>query len=110
MNSAHPSDTHWTKRRWPRPIAGAAVGLASLIGSSYWTTAAEDFPGRSDLVPAIEAKLAALNIKPRTVEMTSELARKARAAIKREDYATAGQITAAVLANSQIENWRFYPF
>jgi tetratricopeptide (TPR) repeat protein len=59
---------------------------------------------------AIEAEVAKLVVKPRRFELTSEKALRVRNAIKQGDYATARRIVADVLANSHLQNWRFYPF
>ena len=64
----------------------------------------------SEIATAINDETATLNIKPRTIELTSEKATRARSAIKQGDYATASKITAEVLATSGLQNWRFYPF
>ncbi|HEX3441899.1 MAG TPA: hypothetical protein VHT93_16285 [Pseudolabrys sp.] len=59
---------------------------------------------------AIDSEVAELVVKPRRFELTSEKAIRVRNAIKQGDYATAGRIAADVLANSHVQNWRFYPF
>lgn len=63
-----------------------------------------------DVTDEAKARIAALNLKPRTLELTSEKAVRARNAIKRDDFATADAIIATALAQSRIETWRFFPF
>ena len=62
------------------------------------------------LVNSIAEHTAQLIGKPRKIELTSEKALRVRNAVKRGDYATAAQIAAGVLADSRLQNWRFYPF
>ena len=97
-------------RGWLMFVTSITVGLVSLVGLIFWGYRFEINTVRSDLTPAIKAKLVALNVKPRAVELTSEMAIRVRNAIKQEDYSTADKIAAAVLASSHIENWRFYPY
>jgi tetratricopeptide (TPR) repeat protein len=97
-------------RGWLMFVTSITVGLVSLVGLIFWGYRFEINTVRSDLTPAINAKLVALNVKPRAVELTSEMAIRVRNAIKQEDYSTADKIAAVVLASSHIENWRFYPF
>lgn len=63
-----------------------------------------------DVTDEVKARIAALNLKPRTLELTSEKALRARNAIKRDDFATVDAIIATALAQSRIETWRFFPF
>lgn len=58
----------------------------------------------------IEQKTAELVGIPRTVELTSEKAEKARQAINAGDFDTAGNISSEVLAHSHLQGWSFYPF
>ncbi|WP_347986603.1 hypothetical protein [Methylomonas sp. AM2-LC] len=51
-----------------------------------------------------------LALPKRNIELTTEKALAAKAAIKRNDFSTAAQITGDVLAHSKLLNWRFYPF
>ena len=88
------------------------IGVASLVGIGLI------FIGRGPsqdlayarVTPAIAQAMEKLNVKPRTVELNSEKAMRVRNAIKHGDYSTAHQITADVLANSHLQNWRYYPF
>ena len=100
---------HLGSRR-PLLVACAIVGLTSLASLFFCGQGLEANAASSNLTDEINAKLAALNVKPRTVELTSEKAIRVRNAIKQEDYSTADKIVASVLASSHIENWRFYPF
>lgn len=63
-----------------------------------------------DVTDEVKARIAALNLKPRTIELTSEKALRARNAIKHDDFATADEIIAAALKQSRVETWRFFPF
>jgi tetratricopeptide (TPR) repeat protein len=62
------------------------------------------------LTSAISEETTKLNVKPHTIELTSEKATRVRLAIKDGDYSTAQKITAEIVANSHLENWRYYPF
>ena len=62
------------------------------------------------VVQMIEKETAALGLKPPAVTLTSEKAKVARQAVLRGDYAQADRIAADVLAHSQLQAWRFYPF
>jgi hypothetical protein len=84
----------------------ASVAALYLYGYRPYAKAA----ATSYLAHEINTKLSALIKKPRTVELTSEKAIRARHAIKQEDYSTAEKIIASVLTSSRVENWRFYPF
>jgi tetratricopeptide (TPR) repeat protein len=87
------------------------VCLASLAGPFFCGHGfAANAAAGSNLADEINAKVSALIDKPRTVELTSEKAISVRNAIKQEDYSTAENIVASVLASSHVENWRFYPF
>jgi hypothetical protein len=66
--------------------------------------------GRTDQAAAIDDKIATLNVEPRTIELTSEKATRVRNAIKNGDFTAAREITTGVLAESHLQNWRYYPF
>ena len=83
----------------------AAILLAAPVGLAPTARAA----GR-DVTDEVKARIAALNLKPRTMELTSEKALRARNAIKRDDFATADTIIATALTQSRVETWRFFPF
>jgi tetratricopeptide (TPR) repeat protein len=93
-------------------VARAIVGLISLALASlfFCGQGLEANAASSNLTEEINAKLAALNVEPHAVELTSEKAIRVRHAIKQEDYSTADKIVASVLASSRVEHWRFYPF
>jgi tetratricopeptide (TPR) repeat protein len=58
----------------------------------------------------VAAAYAKLDIPARAVELVSEKAARLRAAIKREDFAAASDIAAAVQAQSQVQGWDYQPF
>ena len=91
--------------RFTACIALSALSLAALLGSEFAAHAA----GR-DYTDEVKARIAALNLKPRTMELTSEKALRVRNAIKQEDFATADTIIATALAKSRVETARFFPF
>ncbi|MGB7255646.1 MAG: hypothetical protein WBC94_18815 [Xanthobacteraceae bacterium] len=93
-------------------IVVVAIGVGAFVATAgiYIGRALEQKSSSSEVATAINVETAKLNIKPRTIELTSEKATRARNAIKRGDYATASKITAEVLANSRLQIWRFYPF
>ncbi len=95
-----------------RAFAIAAVAVAvSLAGLLFYRDRLGATTGASGgMANEINAKVSALIVTPRTIELTSEKAARVRDAITREDYSTADKIVASVLASSRIENWRFYPF
>lgn len=94
-----------------RSTIAVIVVLASLAGLFFCGLLGEAIAAiNPNLTNEINAKLSALIVKPRTIELTSEKASRARNAIKQEDYSTADKIVASVLADSHVENWRFYPF
>lgn len=86
-------------------VALAALSLAALLGSGFVVQAA----GR-DYADEVKARIAALNLKPRAIELTSEKALRVRNAIKQEDFATADSIISTALASSRVETARFFPF
>jgi tetratricopeptide (TPR) repeat protein len=86
-----------------------AVSLTAIVFNSMGRGSVEN-SAHASLTSTIDEKTVALNAKPRTVELTSEKAMRVRNAIKQGDYPTAGKIVADVVANSRLENWRYYPF
>jgi tetratricopeptide (TPR) repeat protein len=93
--------------------ASITIGAASLVAMGLLFFIAHGANQKSEsagAAAAINDATAKLNVKPRTIELTSEIAVRVRDAIKHEDYTTAEKITAAVLAKSHLQNWRFYPF
>ena len=99
---------------YPRLVIAVSVvmGVASLL--FLWALLHDSGPGSvanaSRIAANIRAASARLNVKPRTVELVSEKAMRARVAIAQGDFATAHRIAAAVLAGSRQQIWRFYPF
>jgi tetratricopeptide (TPR) repeat protein len=113
-----------TGRKRPIWILTVFAGLiASIIGIGYWQRQA-DVPVRSNstaapkkvsdqtalLAQMIEKETAALGIKPSAETLTSEKSKAVRQAVLRGDYAEADRIANDVLAHSQSQAWRFYPF
>ncbi len=88
-------------------IAVVAAAVTALLLMSRGLTNNTAAVG---VTAALDRQAAKLNIEPRTVELTSEKARRVRDAIKNGNYAIAGKMTADILANSHLQNWRFYPF
>ena len=91
-------------------VARVALGIVVATGLAVWRHGFESNNARASVASAVDQKTALLNLKPRTVELPSEKARRVRDAIVHQDYATANKITADVLAASHLESWRFYPF
>lgn len=83
------------------------LNLKSVSGGDASTKTIAD---KTPLIATIEQETAKLLDKPRTFLLPSEKALAAKAAIQRGDYAAANQISAEMLARSQLQNWRFYPF
>lgn len=79
--------------------------LAAILGSGFVVQAA----GR-DYTDEVKARIVALNLKPRAIELTPEKALRVRNAIKQEDFATADSIISTALADSRLETGRFFPF
>ncbi len=96
----------------PRIIlsAGIAVGVAvaAVVGVNW--TARGPGRGSADAHDAVDAAKSQLKVSPRGVEPLSEKAARVRDAIKSGEYSRARQIITDVLAKSQVQNWRFYPF
>lgn len=97
----------------PVPLLAAAViaigSLAAVVVIFHGRGGGQDIAPNA-AATVVEQRVAELDVKPRTFELTSEKAIRVRNAIKAGDYATAKQISADVLANSHMQNWRFYPF
>lgn len=110
MDDAHISSPRWINYRRLIVAIGVAAGLVALVGLICWKYGVKRNAASLDLTATIDSKLAILNVKPRTFELTSEKAIRVRNAIKQEDFSTADRVASAVLANSHIENWRFHPF
>lgn len=91
---------------------GIAIGVAFVVATGVFFIgyAIKQHSVHARVASAVDEEISKLNIKPPTIEFTSEKATRVQHAIKRGDYATARQITADVLANSQLQNWRYYPF
>lgn len=70
---------------------------------------ADDLPS-DNLTAEINKRFAALNVKPGTADFVYRKAFRVRDAIKAGDFATAGTISSAILTDSHLQRWRFYPF
>lgn len=79
--------------------------LAAIIGLTPSAQAAGQ-----DVTAQVTARIAALNLKPRDLELSTEKALRVRKAINQEDFAAADKIIAAALAETRVETWRFFPF
>src|SRR5271170_1008057 len=84
----------------------ATIGLLLLGGTPCLT----GYSRADELSSLIDARLGELGVKPSTIELTSQKALRVHRAIAVGDFATANQITTDVLAHSQVQNWRYYPF
>jgi tetratricopeptide (TPR) repeat protein len=80
---------------------------APLVGQA---SGAEHSPDSDRMAASIGERLAKLAIHPNRAESVSEKALRARRAIKTRDYPAAREIIAAVLRESRLQNWRYYPF
>ena len=89
---------------------GLVVVVALVAGVFFLNRGYNQSSAAAGLTNTIDEEAAKLTVKPRTIELTSEKALRVRNAIKHEDYATAGKMISDVLAASQLQNWRFYPF
>lgn len=97
----------------PRIFLTAAIGFAAAFiaaGLIFLVAQPPRGSGHADLRAAINDQIAKLNVEPRKIELTSEKAQRVRNAIKHDNFRAANEIVADVLANSHLQNWRFYPF
>ncbi len=68
-------------------------------------------PGAEQALALMVAqRLAELDLHPKTVVTPTDLGLETALAIKNADFAKATQISQDVLARSQLQSWRFYPF
>jgi hypothetical protein len=88
-------------------IAWIAIAVESITVTR--PSAAQDVANTPSPL-AIDEQLKALNLTPRTVELTSEKAARFRHQIEQGRYAEARALIGQVLDESNIQNWRFYPF
>jgi tetratricopeptide (TPR) repeat protein len=92
-------------------IAGVGICVAALIAIDYPVMGISAFNFGSDrLATRIDEKTAQLVGNTRNNELVSDKAKKVTDAIKRGDYTSARQITAEMLGNSVLQEWRYYPF
>jgi hypothetical protein len=101
---------HIGRTRFCRLFFGAGIASLVSIGQVSTAHADEQAAETARLNAAIAEKTAKLGLKPRTVEPTSEKARRVRSAIEHSEFSAAHQIIAEVLAKSQLQHWRYYPF
>ena len=87
------------------PSANAADTSSAPPNAAPAPTAAE-----KALAALIAERVAEFSIKPKTAVLPTDLALEAATAIKKGDYSKADRIARDVLAHSQIQSWRFYPF
>src|SRR5208282_1252390 len=86
-------------------IVSIAIGVAAhiAVASIFIGRGPEQNSASARLTSAINEETAKLDVKPRTIELTSEKAMRVRNAIKHGDFPTARQITADVLGNSHLQ-------
>lgn len=93
-------------------IGALCIGIATI--ASFLPVAeagaAEPDADAARVAAAINEKPAKLVSQPHTIELLPEKAMHVRLAIQRDDFATARQTVADMLAASHMQNWRFYPF
>jgi hypothetical protein len=96
-----------------RLLVGAALvlGLTSVAGVALLKGQRQSHdPAVGSPTSRIAESAARLTSNLSITQTTSDKARRARAAIKSDDFDTARQIIAEVLKGSKLQNWRFYPF
>lgn len=93
-------------------IGGIFLVLALIVAGFIGFGRYQGNPPKAQdpLAIAIRQETAKLLPKQRTIILPSEKALAAKAAIKHGDYVAASRISAEILANSTLQNWRFYPF
>lgn len=74
MDDAHISSPRWINYRRLIVAIGVAAGLVALVGLICWKYGVKRNAASLDLTATIDSKLAILNVKPRTFELTSEKA------------------------------------
>ena len=112
-----------SKRTVSVPLLCAAL-VVLIAGIGYYLQREGDAPPRSNsavaakatsdkgalLAQIIDQETAALGVRRPAVTLTTEKAIATRRAVLRGDFAEADRIAAEVLAQSQLQSWRFYPF
>jgi tetratricopeptide (TPR) repeat protein len=110
MQSTQKMDIPVSARRAPA-AAALKIAAASLVAIGVLLISGPLRHGAAFGEPsAIGEKAAKLSVRSSTSESTAEKAMRVRAALKTGDYATAHKIVGGVLADSRLQNWRFYPF
>jgi tetratricopeptide (TPR) repeat protein len=93
------------------PFLWMEVAGATDPSSAHPATAVPAVHGAEQALAALVAeRVAEFSIKPKTAVLPTDLALEAATAIKQGDYSKADRIARDVLARSQMEAWRFYPF
>jgi tetratricopeptide (TPR) repeat protein len=90
-------------------LAALIVALASIVAIDA-VLRHNDAGSVSALDRKIDSKIAKLGLPPRHIELTFETALRMRRAIKNGQYQAASQIEQATVADSHLQNWRYYPF
>jgi tetratricopeptide (TPR) repeat protein len=88
------------------------VAAPTATATSTDPTSATAVSGSASMIVKAEVATAyaKLDIPVRTGELTVEKAARLRGAIKKEDFTTATQLAAAILAESQVQGWDYQPF
>lgn len=89
-------------------IGALFIAAGAVLAAAAWS--ALHRPDSESLSSQISRRFASLHIKPATIESTAHKALRVRDAVMAADFATAERITVGVLAHSQLQNWRYYPF
>ncbi len=84
----------------------AVMGLLFLGGAVFLRY----HPRTDELTSQINTRLGELDVKPTSIELTSQKALRVRRAIAAGDFATATQITGEVVGRSRIQSWSYYPY
>ena len=92
------------------PIGARHVLVAGVLAAALVFAGGVLRPSAAAAAAAAGEQAPQPGVKPRNIELTSEKAARARNAIKHGDLAAAAKIVADVLADSHLQNWRFYPF
>jgi hypothetical protein len=108
-------------RRIPRSLYALLIATVVLQGwelasaadpSSAPAKAVGPAPSGAEqaLAALIAERVAEFSIKPKTAVLPTDLSMEAATAIRQGDYSKADRISHDVLARSQLQSWRFYPF
>jgi tetratricopeptide (TPR) repeat protein len=89
--------------------AGILIVAAGLLWAAHVQAQADSSPDAA-LAGMVAQELTKLGVKPKTAVLPSDRALEVTIAIRNGDYATARRVTEEVLAASNLQSWRFYPF